>query len=116
MDDDTPYIVMDHLEGSDLATVVKARPQLPVEEAVDYILQAAEAVAEAHALGMVHRDLKPANLFLAHGPGGTTVVKVLDFGVSKILDDRNPDGGPRGGDLTNEAWRSGRRGTCLRSR
>ena len=102
MDDDTPYIVMDHLEGSDLATVVKARPQLPVEEAVDYILQAAEAVAEAHALGMVHRDLKPANLFLARGPGGTTVVKVLDFGVSKILDDRNPDGGPRGGDLTNE--------------
>jgi eukaryotic-like serine/threonine-protein kinase len=72
-----------------------------VQEAVDYVLQAAEAVAEAHALGMVHRDLKPANLFLARGPGGTTIVKVLDFGVSKILDDRGGDA-PRGGDLTSE--------------
>ena len=104
MDDDTPYIVMEHLDGSDLATVVTARGRLPVEETVDYILQASEAVAEAHAMGMVHRDLKPANLFLARGPGGTTSVKVLDFGVSKILDDRSngANDAPRGGDLTNE--------------
>ena len=104
MDDDTPYIVMEHLEGSDLASVVSARGKLPVEEAVDYVLQASEAVAEAHAMGMVHRDLKPANLFLARGPGGTTIVKVLDFGVSKILDDRSngANDAPRGGDLTNE--------------
>jgi serine/threonine protein kinase len=104
LDDDTPYIVMEHLEGSDLATVVTARKKLPVEETVDYVLQACEAVAEAHALGMVHRDLKPANLFLARGAGGTTTVKVLDFGVSKILDDRSSgtNDAPRGGDLTNE--------------
>ncbi len=103
LDDDTPYIVMEHLEGSDLASVVARRGKLPVDETVDYILQASEAVAEAHALGMVHRDLKPANLFLAIGPGGTTTVKVLDFGVSKILDDRSSGTNePRGGDLTNE--------------
>jgi serine/threonine protein kinase len=104
LDDDTPYIVMEHLDGSDLATVASERKQLPVEETVDYILQACEGVAEAHALGMVHRDLKPANLFLARGPGGTAIVKVLDFGVSKILDDRSTGtgGGARGGDLTNE--------------
>ena len=104
LDDDTPYIVMEHLEGSDLASVASTRGKLPVEETVDYVVQAMEAVAEAHALGMVHRDLKPANLFLAKGPGGTNTVKVLDFGVSKILDDRSngANDAPRGGDLTNE--------------
>ncbi|MDB4939089.1 MAG: Serine/threonine-protein kinase pkn3 [Labilithrix sp.] len=104
LDDDTPYIVMEHLEGNDLATVVSTRKKLPVEETVDYVLQACEALAEAHGLGMVHRDLKPANLFLARGPGGTTTVKVLDFGVSKILDDRSQGASDRarGGDLTNE--------------
>jgi eukaryotic-like serine/threonine-protein kinase len=104
LDDDTPYIVMEHLDGSDLASIASSRGRLPVEEAVEYIVQASEAVAEAHALGMVHRDLKPANLFLARGPGGTTTVKVLDFGVSKILDDRSAGatGAPRGGDLTHE--------------
>lgn len=109
LDDDTPYIVMEHLDGSDLASVVSSRKKLPVEESVDYILQAMEAVAEAHALGMVHRDLKPANLFLARGAGGTTTVKVLDFGVSKILDDRatGAGGSPRGGDLTNEGMALG---------
>jgi len=104
LDDDTPYIVMEHLDGSDLASIAASRGKLPVGETVDYILQASEAVAEAHAMGMVHRDLKPANLFLAIGPGGTTSVKVLDFGVSKIVDDRSTgtSGSPRGGDLTNE--------------
>ncbi len=104
LDDDTPYIVMEHLDGSDLASIATSRGKLPVGETVDYIVQASEAVAEAHALGMVHRDLKPANLFLAKGPGGTTSVKVLDFGVSKILDDRSTgaNDAPRGGDLTNE--------------
>ena len=104
LDDDTPYIVMEHLDGSDLSSVTASRGKLPVEETVEYVLQASEAVAEAHALGMVHRDLKPANLFLARGPGGTTTVKVLDFGVSKILDDRSSGANdpPRGGDLTNE--------------
>ena len=104
LDDDTPYIVMEHLDGSDLASIAASRGKLPVGETVDYIVQASEAVAEAHAMGMVHRDLKPANLFLAKGPGGTTSVKVLDFGVSKILDDRagGASSSPRGGDLTNE--------------
>jgi serine/threonine-protein kinase len=78
-----PYMVMEYLEGQDLSALL-ARGPLPVEQAVDYLLQACEAIAEAHALGIVHRDLKPANLFLARLPGGIQSVKVLDFGISKL--------------------------------
>lgn len=85
-EDGTPYIVMEYLEGSDLSDLLKQRGRLPVQEAVEYILQACEALGEAHSYGIVHRDIKPANLFLAQGPGGAPTIKVLDFGVSKFLD------------------------------
>ncbi len=83
-EDGTPYIVMEYLEGSDLGSILKTRGPPPAEQAVDYVLQACEALAEAHANGIVHRDLKPANLFLTHRPDGTPLVKVLDFGISKL--------------------------------
>jgi serine/threonine-protein kinase len=102
LDDDTPYIVMELLEGQDLSALLAERGRLGVEEAVDYVLEATEAVAEAHVLGMVHRDLKPANVFLARGPGGATTVKVLDFGVSKMLDARMESEQTTAGGLTNE--------------
>jgi serine/threonine protein kinase len=79
----SPYMVMEFLEGADLAEVVSNGGSLPVETAVGYVLQACEAIAEAHSLGIVHRDLKPANLFLANRYGRDPVVKVLDFGISK---------------------------------
>jgi len=79
-----PYMVMEYLEGRDLDQVISESP-LPFDDAVDYVLQAIEALAEAHAAGIVHRDLKPANLFLASRPGSTSVVKVLDFGISKVI-------------------------------
>jgi serine/threonine-protein kinase len=85
LDDGSPYMVMEYLEGSDLRTVVKERGRLPVAEVVGYALQACEALAEAHAMGIVHRDLKPGNLFLTTRPDGTACVKVLDFGVSKVI-------------------------------
>jgi serine/threonine-protein kinase len=81
--DGSPYIVMEYLEGADLRASLKRGP-LPVEEAVLYVLQASEALAEAHVSGIIHRDLKPANLFLTQRADGTPCVKVLDFGVSKI--------------------------------
>jgi eukaryotic-like serine/threonine-protein kinase len=80
-----PYMVMEYLEGSDLATVLGEHGPLPVEDVAEYVAQACEAVAEAHAAGIVHRDLKPQNLFLTHTVGGGARVKVLDFGVSKNL-------------------------------
>ena len=78
-----PYMVMELLEGSDLAHTIADRGPLAVEVAADWIAQACEALAEAHAAGIVHRDLKPQNLFLARTVGGAAKVKVLDFGVSK---------------------------------
>jgi serine/threonine-protein kinase len=65
--------------------VLTARGRLPVEEAAEYLLQALEALGEAHALGIVHRDLKPGNLFVTRRRDDTPVVKVLDFGISKVL-------------------------------
>jgi eukaryotic-like serine/threonine-protein kinase len=86
LEDGLPYMVMEHLTGTDLGELLDQRKALPVEEAVDYVLQGMEAIAEAHTLGLVHRDLKPANLFLATRPDGSGLVKVLDFGISKATD------------------------------
>src|SRR6188768_2979546 len=85
LEDGQPFIVMEYLEGEDLAKVRERETQLPLAPTIDYLLQACEAIAEAHSLGIVHRDLKPANLFLAETLGGRQMVKVLDFGVSKWL-------------------------------
>jgi serine/threonine-protein kinase len=81
-----PYMVMEYLEGSDLAAWLKERGRLPVQQAVEFVLQACVAVAEAHVLGIVHRDLKPANLFCIRRFDGQLTIKVLDFGISKIAD------------------------------
>jgi eukaryotic-like serine/threonine-protein kinase len=79
-----PFLAMEYLEGLDLGAVVRSRGALTVSEAVDYVVQACEAIHEAHVLGIVHRDLKPANLFLTFDAGGHPKVKVLDFGISKV--------------------------------
>src|SRR5262245_60757553 len=81
IDQATPYLVMECLEGSDLGSVVREAGHLETSAAVDYVLQACEAIAEAHAAGVIHRDLKPANLFLTHRMDGSPCIKVLDFGV-----------------------------------
>jgi eukaryotic-like serine/threonine-protein kinase len=79
-----PYMVMEYLEGDDLENIVKRHGPLPVADAIRFVLQACEALAEVHAHGIVHRDIKPANLFLAARPDGTNIVKLLDFGISKV--------------------------------
>jgi serine/threonine-protein kinase len=83
-DSGAPYMVMEYLEGEDIGQLVARVGALPVADVVGYVLEACEAIAEAHSLGIVHRDLKPANLFLARRASGRPVVKVLDFGISKI--------------------------------
>jgi serine/threonine-protein kinase len=77
------YLVMELLEGRDFAALLRDQGRLPIPTAVDYLMQACHAVAEAHSLGIVHRDIKSANLFLTRRADGTPLVKVLDFGLSK---------------------------------
>jgi serine/threonine protein kinase len=79
-----PYYVMEYLPGHDLSRELDEHGPLAASVAVDYVLQACEALAEAHGKGIIHRDLKPANLFLTHRLNGERTIKVLDFGISKI--------------------------------
>ncbi len=79
-----PYIVMEFLRGSDLSVWLAEKGPLPIEQAVEFVLQGCEAIAEAHSLGIIHRDLKPANLFVVRRNDGLHSVKVLDFGISKM--------------------------------
>ena len=81
-----PYMVMEFLDGRDLGALLETSGPLPIAEAVSYVLQVCEGIAEAHAAGIVHRDLKPANLFLTTDTGGAPCVKIIDFGVSKMAD------------------------------
>ena len=86
-----PFMVMEYLVGHDLGVVVQ-KGASPVSVAVDYVLQACDALAEAHALQIVHRDIKPANLFLAQRPSNTPILKIIDFGISKTMPQRTPTG------------------------
>jgi serine/threonine protein kinase len=81
-----PFMVMEYLEGKDLSDWVRMGKKFPIDETIDYAIQACEALAQAHKQGIIHRDIKPANLFLSTGDD-RKVVKVLDFGISKIVEE-----------------------------
>jgi serine/threonine-protein kinase len=85
LENGAPYMVMEYLTGTDLGALVEKRGKLDIPHAVDCVIQACDALAEAHSLGIVHRDLKPSNLFLTARPDGSALVKVLDFGIAKLL-------------------------------
>jgi len=85
LENGAPYMVMEYLEGDALDAVLRQWGPLPPEVAALYAIQVCKALAEAHALGIVHRDIKPSNLFLTRRPDGTDCVKVLDFGISKMV-------------------------------
>jgi serine/threonine protein kinase len=78
-----PFQVIEYLEGSDLAARLSNEGPLPISTAVEYVMQACEALDEAHRAGIVHRDIKPSNLFVTRGRNGGACIKVLDFGISK---------------------------------
>ena len=83
LENGTPYMVMEFLEGIDLGALIEERGCLPVQWAAELMLQTCEALSEAHSLNIVHRDIKPANLFVTWRPDRTALIKVLDFGISK---------------------------------
>lgn len=80
-----PYLVMEHLDGEDLGRVLLARGPLPVDLVVACILQVCAVLEEAHGKGIVHRDIKPQNIFLLRGEPAAPKVKVLDFGLAKVI-------------------------------
>lgn len=85
LDNGSPFIVFEYLEGEDLGELLDREGPLPIEIAVAFILQACEALAEVHVAEMVHRDLKPGNLFIAQLPDGSPTIKIVDFGISKQI-------------------------------
>jgi serine/threonine protein kinase len=84
LDSGLPFLVMEYLEGEDLAARLQRLGPRPLPEVAGWLLQACEAMAEAHQKGIIHRDLKPSNLFLARLHDGSERVKILDFGISKV--------------------------------
>jgi serine/threonine-protein kinase len=84
MEDGSPYIAMEFLEGETLGDAMQSRGALPLQEAAEILQQAARGLHAAHKLGIVHRDLKPDNIFLTRDDDGRLLVKILDFGIAKI--------------------------------
>ncbi len=91
LEDGSPFMVMEYLDGQDLDNVLRHNGPLGIEDAVGYLLQACEAIAEAHHLGIVHRDIKPSNFFLARRHDGAPLIKVLDFGIAKARAEMEQD-------------------------
>ncbi len=91
LENGAPFMVMEYLHGSDLGQALKQHGPFSMEDSILFVIQAMDAVAEAHAKGIIHRDLKPANLFLTTLPSGMPCVKVLDFGISKITKESSQD-------------------------
>ena len=89
LDDGAPVMVMELLDGETLAAKLQRDAPLPVGEAADLLMQIASAIGAAHAAGVVHRDIKPSNIFLVASEGDTAV-KVLDFGIAKLLSNADP--------------------------
>jgi serine/threonine-protein kinase len=89
--DGVPYLVMELLEGEDLAQRLRSEARLPLRLVVDLMLPILLAVSAAHAAGVIHRDLKPSNIFLARGERGELRPMVLDFGISKLADEAERD-------------------------
>ena len=97
-DDDTPFIVMEYLEGQSLRTLLKREGRLAPVRAVNLVYDACQGVAVAHEAGIIHRDLKPENLFVTRRRSGEELVKVLDYGIAKLMGDAAAELETRSGD------------------
>jgi serine/threonine-protein kinase len=86
---EVPFLALEYVDGVDLATWLRARGRIAAADAAAIVLQACDAIGEAHALGLVHRDVKPANLMLTASPASELVVKVLDFGIARFAGERD---------------------------
>lgn len=84
-----PFIAMEYMDGESLSSILRRKQRLPVQEALPIFIHCCDGLTAAHQLGIIHRDIKPANIFII-GNGKDQVVKLLDFGLAKLLTERNP--------------------------
>ena len=84
-DDGQPYLVMDYLQGTNLQEVLKAQPRMDLVRALPILIEACSGFAHAHEHGVIHRDIKPANLMLVNFAGNPDFVKIVDFGIAKLV-------------------------------
>lgn len=85
--EETPFFVMEYLEGCSLRNILEEYGELGIDRSVDIIVQACSGINAAHSQNIIHRDLKPDNLFIAQRDDGSDWVKILDFGIAKLLKD-----------------------------
>lgn len=90
-----PFFVMDLLSGEDLGSLLKRRGPRPSNEVVLYLSQVALALEKTHAAGVIHRDLKPDNLFLTTRDDDSACIKILDFGIAKVVANRTQSAGTK---------------------
>ena len=114
--DGEPYIVMDYLEGPSLESILDTQGALTVSRALPIFIQICDALGKAHGKGIVHRDIKPSNIVLVNEDGEADFVKIVDFGIAKILRESEAAGGnlTRTGEIfgsplymSPEQWRGG---------
>ncbi|HEY9732313.1 MAG TPA: protein kinase [Drouetiella sp.] len=97
--DGRPYMVMDFIEGTSLATTIKINRKLSLAQTLEICIQIARGMAYAHAQGVLHRDLKPGNIMLIKQPDGGQLVKIIDFGIAKVVEADEPHELTRTGDV-----------------
>jgi serine/threonine protein kinase len=98
LEDGATYLVMEFLNGRSLGEELDIRGTMPVSEVLEIARQVLQGLAHAHGVGVVHRDLKPDNIFLVKQEGEAMIVKILDFGIAKLIGDAVAESG--GADLT----------------
>lgn len=97
--DGRPYMVMDFIEGTSLARTIELQRKLPLRQALDICIQIARGMSYAHAQGVLHRDLKPGNIMLINQPDGSQLVKIIDFGIAKVVEANDRHDLTRTGDV-----------------
>lgn len=97
--DGRPYMVMDFIEGTSLAQLIEKNRKLPLRQTLEICMQIAKGMAFAHAQGVLHRDLKPGNIMLIAQPDGSQLVKIIDFGIAKVVEANEPHNLTQTGDV-----------------
>lgn len=88
-EDGSPFMVMDLVDGKGLDEILKENGHLPVEQSLNIAHQIADAIGHAHERGVIHRDLKPSNVIVSKNASGKTTIKIVDFGIAKLLESEN---------------------------